>query len=549
MIGSSGKRGAIAPATAVVKRWCRLPPRRFRGLAMNKWFGGLIAALFPLLARGEEALGLDQQVALAFKPIADAVAGFVFATLPIAGHPVPWILFWLILVGLFCTFYFGFINIRGMAQGFRIIRGDYADPAHAGDTSHFQALATALSGTVGLGNIAGVAAAIALGGPGAAFWMVVAAFLGMSAKFCECTLAVKYRRELPDGSVSGGPMYYLRMGIAEQYPRLLPLAKFLGASFAVVALVGTVGSGNFFQVNQAFDALKIATGGEQSFLTGTSSRVLFGLVMAILVGIVIIGGIRRIAKVTDKLVPFMAAIYLLACLIVIGANIDMLPTAIVAIVKGAFTAEGVAGGALGSLLVGFRRAAFSNEAGIGSAPIAHASVKTSEPLTEGLVSIWEPFIDTVIICSMTAITIVITQVYSNSSLNGVALTSSAFATVMPWFPYVLAVVVLMFAYSTMIAYAYYGTKAATYLFGESKYVDIGYKLFYLSVTLIGVTLDFSQLVDFSDAIYFLMAVPNVIGMYLLAPVVKREMKSYFDRLARGEIRSSRTPPAHPVGSP
>ena len=516
----------------------------------NRWLSAALgASLFPVLARAQDASpGLDERVSSAFKPTADAVSGFVFAALDIGGHQVPWILFWLILAGVFCTFYFGFINVRGMAQGFRIIRGDYSDPTHSGDTSHFQALATALSGTVGLGNLAGVAAAVALGGPGAAFWMVVAAFLGMSTKFCECTLAVKYRRELPDGSVSGGPMYYLRMGIAEQYPKLAPLAKVLGVSFAVVALFGTVGSGNFFQVNQAFDAVRIATGGEQSWLSGGSSRVLFGLVMAVLVGIVIIGGIRRIANVTDKLVPLMAAIYLLACVFVIGANVELLPSAIVSIVSGAFTAEGVAGGVLGSLLVGFRRAAFSNEAGIGSAPIAHASVKTGEPLTEGLVAIWEPFIDTVVICSMTAITIVITGVYTNTGLNGVALTSSAFATVMPWFPYVLAVVVLMFAYSTMIAYAYYGTKAATYLFGESRTVDVGYKVFYLSMTLIGVTLDFSQLVDFSDAVYFLMAVPNVIGLYLLAPVVKREMKSYFARLQSGEIRSSRVAPAAPVGS-
>lgn len=507
-----------------------------------------LLSLHGSVAAQEGAPGLDEQISSAFKPTADAVSGFVFAAIDIAGYQVPWILFWLILVGVFCTFYFGFINVRGMAQGLRIIRGDYSDPNHSGDTSHFQALATALSGTVGLGNIAGVAAAIALGGPGAAFWMVIAAFLGMATKFCECTLAVKYRRELPDGSVSGGPMYYLRLGISEQYPRLAPLAKILGASFAVVALFGTVGSGNFFQVNQAFDAVRIATGGEQSFLSGGSSRVLFGLVMAVLVGIVIIGGIKRIAKVTDKLVPFMALIYVISCLVVVSANIEMLPNALVAIVKGAFTAEGVAGGVLGSLLVGFRRAAFSNEAGIGSAPIAHASVKTSEPLTEGLVALWEPFIDTVIICSMTAITIVITGVYVESGLNGVALTSSAFSTVMPWFPNVLAIVVLLFAYSTMISYAYYGTKAATYLFGERRSVDLGYKLFYLAMTLVGVTLDFSQLVDFSDAIYFLMAVPNVIGLYMLAPVVKREMHSYFERLKAGQIRPTRVAPSQPVGS-
>lgn len=503
--------------------------------------------LFSLAAQAQESPGLDERIAEAFKPTADAVAGFVFAALPIAGHQVPWILFWLILIGVFCTFYFGFINVRGMAQGFRIIRGDYSDPRHVGDTSHFQALATALSGTVGLGNIAGVAAAIAIGGPGAAFWMVVAAFLGMATKFCECTLAVKYRRELPDGSVSGGPMYYLRMGIAAEYPKLVPLAKFLGLTFAVFCLFGTIGSGNFFQVNQAYQQVLLITGGEQSFLAGKAW--VFGVFMAVMVGVVVIGGIRRIAKVTDKLVPLMAVIYLLACMVVIFSNLEHLPGAIATIVRTAFTPEGVAGGAIGALLVGFRRAAFSNEAGIGSAPIAHASVKTSEPMTEGLVAIWEPFIDTVVICSMTAITIVITGVYLSQGSNGVALTSSAFASVMPWFPNVLAIVVLLFAYSTMIAYCYYGVKAASYLFGESRAVDTGYKLFYLSATVVGVTLNFEQLVDFADAIYFLMAVPNVVGLYLLAPVVKREMKSYFERLRAGKIPHTRIAPEEPVGSP
>ncbi len=492
--------------------------------------------------------GLDQQISAAFKPTADAVSNFVFAAIDILGYQVPWILFWLILIALFCTFYFRFINIRGMAQGFRIIRGDYADPTHTGDTSHFQALATALSGTVGLGNIAGVAAAIALGGPGATLWMIIAAFFGMAAKFCECTLAVKYRRELADGSVSGGPMYYLRMGIAAEYPRLKPLGVFLGGLFAVLCMFGTIGSGNFFQVNQAYQQVLAVTGGETSFLAGNAFW--FGVFMAIMVGVVIIGGIKRIARVTDKLVPFMAALYILACLVVILSNASHIPEAFAAIFRGAFTPEGIAGGAVGVMLVGFRRAAFSNEAGIGSAPIAHASVKTGEPLTEGLVSLWEPFIDTVVICTMTALTIVISGVYlTNAGASGVALTSSAFATAMPWFPNVLAVVVMLFAYSTMISYAYYGTKAAAYLFGESRLVDIGYKLFYCVLTVFGVTLDFNQLIDFSDAIYFLMAVPNVIGLYLLAPVVKREMDSYFARLKSGQIRSNRQAPIAPMGSP
>jgi AGCS family alanine or glycine:cation symporter len=517
-------------------------------LRLPALLAALCLTLLPLAAAAQETSpGIDERISSAFKPTADAVSGFVFAAMDIGGYQVPWILFWLILIGIFCTVYFRFINVRGMAQGFRIIRGDYSDPLHKGDTSHFQALATALSGTVGLGNIAGVAVAITLGGPGATLWMIVAAFLGMATKFCECTLAVKYRRELENGSVSGGPMYYLRMGIAAEYPRLKPLGVFLGFAFAVVALFGTVGSGNFFQVNSAYQQVLLITGGEQSFLFGKAW--LFGVIMAVLVGVVVIGGIKRIAKVTDKLVPFMAGLYLLAGSVVILANVEHVPDAIVAIFRGAFSPEGIAGGVVGVLLQGFRRAAFSNEAGIGSAPIAHASVKTGEPLTEGLVALWEPFIDTVIICTMTALVIVISDARVIApDAAGVALTSAAFGTVIPWFPMVLAVVVLLFAYSTMISYCYYGTKAAAFLFGEGPKVELTYKLFYLSLTVVGVTMNFEQLVDFADAVYFLMAVPNVIGLYLLAPVVKREMHSYFARLKSGQIASSRIAPEQPVGS-
>ena len=508
----------------------------------------LAAFLFAQRTLADTPRGIDQHIAQGFKPFADAVSGFVFAAIPFGDHAVPWILFWLILAGIFCTLYFRFINLRGMAQGMRIIRGDYDAPHHHGDTSHFQALATALSGTVGLGNIAGVAVAVTIGGPGAAFWMIVAALLGMATKFCECTLAVKFRNRRPDGTVSGGPMYYLRQGIAAEYPRLAPLGKALGFSFAVLCLFGTIGSGNFFQVNQAYQQLLLITGGGDSLLAGRAW--MFGAAMAVATGVVVLGGIRRIASVTDKLVPLMALVYLVAGLVVIANNVPAIPAALASILTGAFTPEGVQGGVLGVILQGFRRAAFSNEAGIGSAPIAHASVKTDEPLTEGLVSLWEPFIDTVIICTMTALVITISGAGAIApEARGVALTSAAFATVISWFPYVLAVVVLLFAYSTMISYCYYGTKAANYLFGESAAVDVCYKLFYLAMTIVGVTMDFSQLVDFADAIYFLMAVPNIIGLYLLAPVVRREMNSYFARLERGEIRPSRETPEHLVGSP
>ena len=506
-----------------------------------------VASATPAAAPDPAPMGLDQRIATAFQPTADAVAGFVFHAVDVFGHQVPWILGWLILIALFSTLFYRFINLRGLAQGFRIIRGDYSDPSKGGETSHFQALATALSGTVGLGNIAGVAVAISLGGPGATVWMIVAAFLGMATKFAECTLAVKFRRTNADGSVSGGPMFYLERGIAAEYPKLRHLGRFLGIAFAVACVFGTIGSGNFFQVNQAYDAVRLVTGGDESFLDGRAW--MFGLFMMVAVGVVVIGGIKRIANVTDKLVPLMALLYLLGGLVVIGAHVERVPAALMEILVGAFAPEGVAGGIVGVILMGFRRAAFSNEAGIGSSPIAHASVKTNEPLTEGLVALWEPLIDTIVICTITALVIVVSgAVAANPGVQGVSLTSAAFATAAPWFPYVLAVVVLLFAYSTMISYCYYGVKASAYLFGETPWAIYGFKLFFLSATILGVTMDFRQMVDFADAIYFLMAVPNVIGLYLLAPVVKREMDSYFARLRAGEIRPGRVAPDAPVGS-
>ncbi len=506
------------------------------------------ASLVDVVARARIADGgFDERISSAMQPFADFVSSAVFAAIPMFGHQVPWILFWLIAVALFCTFYFRFINVRGLAQGFRIIRGDYAEASHSGDTTHFQALATALSGTIGLGNIAGVAVAITLGGPGATFWMIVAALFGMGAKFCECTLAVKFRREHADGSVSGGPMHYLRYGIAAEYPRLAPLGAALAFVFAVFCIFGAIGAGNMFQANAAYQQILYITGGDQSWLAGRAW--VFGVIVAVLVGLVVIGGIKRIARVTEKLVPIMGVLYMLAGFVVLAVNADKIPAAIVSIFTGAFSPQGIAGGAVGVMLTGFRRAAFSNEAGIGSAPIAHASVRTGEPLTEGLVSLWEPLIDTVVICTMTALVIVVTQdSLVDPAAEGVVLTSHAFATVLPWFPYVLSVFVFLFAYATMIAYCYYGTKATTYLLGEKPGVELGFKIFFCAITVVGVTMDFSRLVDFSDAAYFIMAVPNVIGLYLLAPVVKREMDSYFARLARGEIRSNREPPAHLVGS-
>jgi AGCS family alanine or glycine:cation symporter len=508
-----------------------------------------LLASASLASQPAAATGIDQRIQDAVTPVTDAVAAAVFSAITIGDMQLPLILLWLIAVAAFCTLYFRFINVRGFGLGFRLIRGDYSDKTSSGEASHFQALATALSGTVGLGNIAGVALAVKLGGAGATFWMILAGVLGMSAKFAECTLAVRYRQENPDGTVSGGPMYTLSRGIAEQYPALAPFGRFLGVLFALFCIGGAIGAGNLFQGNGAQQALIVITGGpEQSWFA--DKGWLFGLVLAVAVGVVIVGGMKNIARVTDKLVPLMAGLYLLGGLIVLGAHASAIPDALVAIFRGAFSPEGVAGGAVGVMLVGFRRAAFSNESGVGTAAIAHSAVRTKHPTTEGLVALWEPFIDTVVICTMTALVIVVTDAVNlNPSDNGVALTAAAFGTVSGWFPYLLAVAVFLFAYSTMISYAYYGEKAATYLFGETLLVRRAYHFVFLGCTLIGTTMSFTRLADFSDAVYFLMALPNVIGIYLLAPVVKRELADFLDKIRRGEIRSVRVAPEAPVPSP
>jgi AGCS family alanine or glycine:cation symporter len=418
-----------------------------------------------------------------------------------------------------------------------LIRGDYADASGPGEVSHFQALTSAVSGTVGLGNIAGVAVAITLGGPGATFWMILAGLLGMSTKFAECTLGVMYRLEKPDGTVSGGPMYYLSRGIGQNYPGLKGFGWMLAIVFAICAMFGAIGAGSMFQANQAYSQFLNITGGEAGPLAGRGW--LFGIVIATLAGVVVIGGITRIGAVTAKLVPAMAAIYIVACLFVLGSHFADIPAAFGAIISGAFSADGVVGGVIGSLIVGFRRAAFSNEAGLGSSAIAHSAVKTREPVTEGYVALWEPFIDTVVICTMTALVIVITGQYAvPGAADGVRLTSDAFASVISWFPYVLTVVVFLFAYSTMITWAYYGAKAASFLANESKVVLYGFKIFYLAMAVVGCTMNLSSIVDIADALLFIMAIPNLIGVYLLLPVLKRAVDDYDRRLASGSIRTS-----------
>lgn len=466
-----------------------------------------------------------------FDRILNKITEIVFYPVTIGGVDILPIVVWLIVAAVFFTVYLGFLNIRGFGHAINLVRGRYSKPEDAGEVSHFQALATAVSGTVGLGNIAGVAVAITLGGPGATFWMILAGFLGMSTKLAECTLGVKYRKEHADGTVSGGPMYYLRDGLADL--GLTGLGKVLAAAFAVFCILGSLGGGNMFQANQATAQILAVTGNEGN--TGLTWAI--GIAFALAVGMVILGGIKSIARVTEKIVPFMAALYLLACLVVILANLEKVPGAFGDIVSGAFSPEGITGGVVGVLIVGFQRAAFSNEAGIGSASIAHSAVKTNEPSTEGHVALLEPFIDTIVICTMTALMIVISGVWEDGEgAEGVALTSSAFETVVPWFPNVLAVAVILFAFSTMISWSYYGMKATGYLFGDNQTAENVYKVIFCIFTVLGSVTALDAVLGFSDAAIFLMSVPNVIGLYILARVLRKELAQYRAKLTSGEIQ-------------
>lgn len=479
--------------------------------------------------------GIDEKINLFIKPYSDAVAGAVFSSFPVAGVDIPFVLVWLIVAATIFTFYFRFINIRAFKHGFELVRGDYHDPQAAGEVTHFQALATALSGTVGLGNIAGVAVAVSLGGPGATFWMILAGFLGMSSKFTECTLGVKYRDQHADGTVSGGPMYYLTKGLAERGPGFAKFGKLLAILFAIFCIGGSFGGGNMFQANQSFAQLVNVTGGNASWLA--DKGWLYGLVIATLVGLVIIGGIKGIARVTSKIVPFMAVTYVLAGMAIILMNYAAVPAAFAAIFTGAFTAHGIAGGVIGVLFQGFKRAAFSNEAGVGSAAIAHSAVQTNRPVTEGFVALYEPFIDTVVVCTITALVIIITGTWDPSvdPSAGVQLTSNAFKSAFGWFPWVLTVAVLLFAFSTMISWSYYGLKAWTFLFGENRLTDSTYKVLFLFFVVVGSSMQLGAVIDFSDAMIFAMAFPNLLGCYFLLPVVKKELDAYWDDYKAGRL--------------
>ncbi|WP_440067583.1 alanine/glycine:cation symporter family protein [Tenacibaculum discolor] len=554
---------------------------------MNKKLLVLLLLMTPMLTFAQEK-GLDQQIDEAFKPISDFFSSVIFFQV----FGTPFVLILLVASAAFFTLYFKFPNFRHFFTAINVVRGKYEDiekhgaqllygedgiaqgvdmnevddieehienveslhsdleidgdikdtirdESHEGEVSHFQALATAVSGTVGNGNIAGVALAIALGGPGATFWMIVCGLLGMSTKFVECTLGVHYRDVGEDGTVYGGPMYYLSKGLKEK--GFATLGKIAAGAFAVFCIGGSFGGGNAAQSNQATIVIKELLG-----LESTAAGAIIGVVLAILVGIIIIGGIKRIASVTEKVVPFMALLYLLACLYILGINFSLIDDAISLIITEAFnpTAIGV-GGVIGVLLVGFKRAAFSNEAGAGSASIAHSAVKTKYSASEGLVALLEPFIDTVLICTMTALVIIIfnfggafeyggdgtgSVFIDGVAYEGAGITSRAFAAYIPFSNVFLTVAVVLFAVSTMISWSYYGLQSWKFLFGRGKKADLTYKILFLTFVVIGAAASMKSIWDFSDAMIFAMVFPNMVGLYLLMPVVKKQLKRYLDAI-------------------
>ncbi|MGW0563633.1 alanine/glycine:cation symporter family protein [Streptomyces sp. NPDC003016] len=476
---------------------------------------------------------VNEAVSGFFEPIATWLSEVVFYSVPVGGANLPLIVAWLVVAGLVFTGWFGLVQVRKFRLALDVVRGKYDEEGSDGEVNHFQALTAAVSGTVGLGNIAGVAVAVSVGGPGATFWMILCGLLGMATKFVEVTLGVKYREVHADGTVSGGPMHYLPKGLADRFgARGKTLGKVLAVLASFMVLFFGLFGGNLFQVNQSYAQLVSVTGGEDGLVGSSAGALFFGILVAALVGIVLLGGIRSIANVTSRLVPAMAGIYILACLTVILVHVTAVPAAVVTIIEGAFNPQGVVGGVIGALIIGFQRAAFSNEAGLGSAPIAHSAVKTKHPASEGLVALLEPFIDTVVICTMTALTIVIANPASwaeargGESIGGVTITSDAFATVMPWFPYILTVAVMLFAISTVLTWGYYGLKAWTYLFGRSRTSELTYKVVYTLFAIAGSLLALETLIAMADAVLFMLAVINIIGLYLLAPVVKRELASF-----------------------
>ena len=504
-----------------------------------------------------ESKGLDDRIDENFGPIASTWESIVFFQVPLTkNHSIPFVVILLGVGALFFTIIFKFPNITKFKLAIDTVRGKYDNPKgehRPGEVSHFQALTTAVSGTVGLGNIAGVAVAIALGGPGATFWMIVCGIFGMSTKFVECTLGVKYRDVSKDGVVHGGPMYYLSRGLKGMGFSMGIVGKILAGLFAIFCVGGSLGGGNMFQSNQATEQITTLLN-----LEGGSSGFVTGLIFAFLVGIVIIGGIKRIANFTSRIVPVMAGIYIVATLIILAVNFKYIDDAFVLIFNSAFTPMAGLGGFIGVLIVGFRRAAFSNEAGAGSAAIAHSAVITKHPASEGIVALLEPFIDTVVICTMTALVIIFFNfsdgnfqsefTYGNvqnssvvlnetgEQLGGVDLTSRAFDSVLPGFSYILTIAIILFAFSTMISWSYYGIQSWKYLFGRSELSDLSFKILFLLFVIIGASITLDSVVRFADAMILALVFPNMIGLFILFPRVKDELKAYLSAISRSKLK-------------
>ena len=475
------------------------------------------------------ALAQDEAASQGFLGSLDAAfsqfVGTIFSVLFFSVGGFPLIVLWLIVGAIFFTLRMGFINIRAFRHAIDVVRGKYDDPNEEGEVSHFQALSAALSATVGLGNIAGVAIAISIGGPGAALWMTVGGLFGMSSKFVECTLGQKYRVVKPDGTISGGPMHYLSQGLADMGQA--GLGKVLSVLFSILCICGTFGGASMFQSNQSYGAVANVIN-----IPGW----IYGLILVTLVALVIIGGIQRIGMVAGTIVPAMCGIYVVASLWILLVNFTEIPGAFGTIISGAFSPQAVEGGVIGVLVQGLRRSAFSNEAGIGSAAIAHSAARTEEPVREGIVALLEPFIDTVVICNMTALVVIITGVYADpqyADFGGAELTSAAFGTVIGWFPAVLAISVFFFAFSTMISWGYYGERCWGYLFGERSLII--YKILFLMAIFIGSVANPVSVIDFSDGMLLAMAFPNLLGAYFLSGQVALDLKDYMRRLNNGQM--------------
>ncbi len=460
-----------------------------------------------------------------------SLESFVFSNITVFGFEIAWIVAFLALPMLALTVYFKFINVTSFKRAWRIVRGDYHDETAPGEVTQFQALSTALSGTVGLGNIAGVAVAISTGGPGATFWMILIGFCAMSLKFAECTLGVKYREVREDGTVAGGPMYYLEKVLKNR--GWGKVGKTLAWTYAILAVPTLL---QVAQVNQSFEAISVVTGFDSA-----ASKWGFGVFIAVLTAVVIIGGIKSIASVTSRLVPAMAGIYMIGALVIIIGNASAVPDAFATIFASAFSLEAGIGGIIGTIIIAMQRAVYSTEAGLGSATMAHAAAKTNEPVSEGMVALMEPFIDTVVVSTMTALVIVITGVYvGGDGIAGISLTSNAFGSVISWFPWVLAVAAFLFGYSTIISWGYYSGKVWEFVFGGNDRSMMIFKVIFCAALIPGAVFSPGEVYALMDSMFFLMAVPNIIGIYIMAPELKRDLQNYLSRLRSGEIREKAT---------